>query len=45
MANNIPKTTITFASSLLNQTLALGLGELDLTNTSGTTTISGPGAG
>ena len=36
--------TITFASSLAGQTITLTSGELDLTDTTGTTTITGLGA-
>ncbi len=44
LANVFPYTTITFAPSLAGQTIVLANGPLELTNTTGTTTITGPGA-
>ena len=42
VANIFPDTTITFDGSLIGQTITLTMGELDLNNTVGTTTIMGP---
>ena len=44
LANAFPDTTIKFDPGLANQTITLGLGELELADTTGTTTIAGLGA-